>query len=251
MGMHRFFTAGPVADSGVLPLAASDLHHLRDVLRLRPGDEVELADGTAVWRVRLDSIGADVSGTRLAQTTGSPTIPRVTLAQALAKGEKMDLVVRQATELGVSRIVPFEAERSVVRLDPAKARARAERWRRIAESAAKQAHLDAVPEVSDPVGSGALSEALAGATVLVCWEDAGDAPGILSAIERAGAVEEAEVAVVVGPEGGLTPAEVAALCDAGALIVTLGPTVLRAETAGVVAAALVLAARGGLGTGCG
>ncbi len=246
MANHRFFAAGEVPDEGTMPLAPTDVHHLRDVLRLEPGDEVVIAYGGEAHLVRLTAVGVEVSGVRLGSAS-APDVPRVVLVQGIGKGEKMDTVVRQATELGVARIVPLLAERSVVRLDAAKAAARTERWRRIAAEAAKQSQRADVPAIDAPMDAGALPGALGDALVLVCWEDAADAPGIGAAIEAAGPAAEGAVAVVVGPEGGLTASEVGVLADAGATVVSLGPTVLRTETAGVVALALALAARGGLG----
>lgn len=244
---RRFFATGPLPVSGVLPLTEGDVHHIRAVLRLQPSESIEVVSTDGVWRYAVTSVGEHVSGTRVAPIAPGPAVPRVTLAQALAKGDKVDTVVRQVTELGVARIVPFVAARSVVRLDADKSAARAERWRRVAESAAKQARRADVPEVSEPVALLDLPGLLAGSVVLVCAEGAPDAPGISQTLSALAALPEGGVAVIVGPEGGFEPGEVAALTDAGAIAVSLGPTILRTETAGVVAVALALAACGGLG----
>jgi len=249
MALHRFFAIGRVPDEGALPLSADDVHHARDVLRLEPGDEIVLAHSGAACRVRLTAVGDVLSGAQVGEVT-APALPRVTLAQGLPKGDKLDMIVRQATELGVARIVPFAAERSVVRLDAAKAVSRADRWRRIAEEAAKQSQRTEVPEVLVPVASADLARALAGSAIIVCWEEATDAPGIAEALETLGvrdATPAPDVAIVIGPEGGLSRAEVDALRAAGAVTASLGGTVLRTETAGVVAPALLLHELGGLG----
>lgn len=249
MSAHRFFLVGPVLAEGALALSADDLHHLRDVLRLAPGDEiVAVAPDGAAARVRLTSVSAEGASGVVLEAVEAPRVPRVWLAQGLAKGEKMDLVVRMATELGCERIVPLMTSRSVVRLDAAKAAARVQRWQRIAEGAAKQSQLTRVPEVAPLANVGGLMDALAGAAlVLVAWEDAAGAPGVSAAIAEAALPVDAAVAAVVGPEGGFSAEEVALLVDQGAQVVSLGDTVLRTETAGVVASALALAARGGLG----
>lgn len=240
-------TEADSAEGFVLPLGESDIHHLRDVLRLDSGDEIILAgDGRAV-RVKLIAVGERVLG-RAAEELPAVRLPRVTLAQGLAKGEKMDDIVRQTTELGVFRIVPFAAERSIVRLEGSKAAARTARWRRVAAEAAKQSQRADVPHVTDIVRATGLPAALAGSLVLVCWEEAADAPGIAEAIAAAAPGTEDDVAVVIGPEGGLTADEVSSLTAAGATVCSLGETVLRTETAGVVATALALAARGALGS---
>lgn len=231
---------------GTVPLGPGAFHHLRDVLRLAAGSEIIVVHAGVAVRVRLTEVGASAEGETL-EVLPAQHLPRVTLAQGLAKGEKMDDVVRQATELGASRIVPFAAERSVVKLDAAKAAARVDRWRRVAAEAAQQSQRTDIPEVHDMVPAQALPDVLSGSTVLVCWEDAGDAEGVAAAIARVAPVPDVDVAIVVGPEGGLTRAEVSLLEAAGAVVVTLGPTVLRTETAGVVATALAIHARGGLG----
>lgn len=249
MAPHRFFAIGPVPEDGALPLSAADAHHARDVLRLEPGEEIVLAHAGAVWRVRLTEVGETLCGVRTGQIT-SAALPRVTLAQGVPKGDKLDTIVRQVTELGVARIVPFAAERSIVKLDAGKAAARAGRWRRIAEEAAKQSQRSGVPEVLAPVASAELAGVLEGSAIIVCWEEATDGPGIAEALVALGvrdAAEAPDVAIVIGPEGGLTSAEVDALLDAGAVAVSLGKTVLRTETAGVVAPALLLYELGGLG----
>ncbi len=233
-------------DAGEIPLGPSALHHLRDVLRLAAGEEIIVVAGGVASRVRLTEVGDSVTGARI-EDLPAQSLPRVTLVQGLAKGEKMDDVVRQVTELGVSRVVPFAAERSVVKLDAAKASARAERWRRIAAEAAQQSQRVDVPEIHDLVHGVRLADVLAGSVVLVCYEDATEVEGIGEALVRLAPSPEQDVAVVVGPEGGLTTQEVASLVTAGAVTVTLGSTVLRTETAGVVAAALAMYARGGLG----
>ena len=247
MTLHRFFADGPLqADDGVLPLTDADAHHLRDVLRLVAGDEIVLAHAGRAARVRLAYVGEVITG-EVVDDIAVSVPPQVTLVQGLAKGDKFDDVVRHATELGVRRFVPLAAGRSVVRLDAAKAASRVERWQRIAGEAAKQSQQSAVPVVEQVTGIADLPALLSGALVLVCWEDAPDAPGIAEAIERYALAPDAACAVVVGPEGGFTAAEVATLERAGAVAVTLGPSVLRTETAGIVASALALHARGGLG----
>ena len=153
------------------------------------------------------------------------------------------------TELGVAAFLPFSCERSVVRLDARKAAAKAERWRAIAKSAAMQSGQRAVPEVREPMALAQACELLAGATaLLVCWEEAPQTAHIADALAygmgKCGVADpvDARVGVVVGPEGGLTEREVDALlsCNPRASLVSLGPAVLRTETAGIVAPALVL-----------
>jgi 16S rRNA (uracil1498-N3)-methyltransferase len=214
-------------------------HYLRDVLRLAPGDEVEVFDGAGrAWPGRIEP-GFDALALGEAREA-RPAPPPVWLLFALAKGEKADLVVQKATELGAARVSPFAAERSVVRLEGERAGARVQRWRRIAAEAARQCGRADVPEVCAPV---TLAEALAAIPpgfVRAVFHAEGGVP--LEALPPSPAGHVA----VVGPEGGLTADELAACEGAGCVRVALGPRTLRAETAAIVAVALLQARFGDL-----
>lgn len=254
MSLHRFFLTGPLpvhdAEEPVaLPLSAGDLHHAVAVLRLAAADEIiAVAPDHAARVVRLTSVATDglegIAGPRLPVSFH----PRVTLVQGLAKGDKLDLVVEKVTEIGVEAVVPVAFSRSVVKLDAERAAKRGDRLRRIAAAAAKQAQRDFVPAVLDPLTPSELAAYLeAFDVVLVAWEDAAGAPGIGEALAAAANVRDARIAIVVGPEGGLTADEVESLRAQGAVPVSLGPTILRTETAGILSAALCVYESGGLG----
>jgi 16S rRNA (uracil1498-N3)-methyltransferase len=206
-------------------------HYLRDVLRLSAGDAVELFDGAGrSWPATLEpGWGALALGPPHPAASRGPAL---SLLFALAKGEKGDLVVQKATELGVARLAPWAAERSVVKLDDGKGRERAARWRRIAEEAARQCGRADVPEVAAPSPlAAALASVPAGHRAVVFHPGAAPLPDL-------GLEGAPGLALVVGPEGGLTGAELAACDAAGAVRASLGPRVLRAETAAIVALAL-------------
>lgn len=249
---HFFLDEQVVADEGAaefpLRLAADDLKHVR-ALRLSPGEHIAVVDAVRdYFECEITGFDAQVPLVRIAQHLDAHARPTVVLVQGLAKGDKMDTVIRHATELGVSAFLPLACERSVVRLDAKKGAAKAERWRAVAKSAAMQSGQVGAPEVAEPAGLAQVCAALAQATaVLVCWEEA---PGtarleeaLAAGLAQAGQLpEDARVAVVVGPEGGLAQREVDALlaCNPRASLVSLGPSILRTETAGIVAPALVL-----------
>ena len=237
-------------DPVALALSPADLHHAVAALRLSAGDEMTVVepDGTA-WNVRVTAIASDgLEAQRLERRTDAPPY-RITLMQGVAKGAKVDLVVEKATELNIEAVLPVLTERSVVRLDRDKVRSRGERWRRVALAAAKQSQRTTVPVVADPVPFAEAVHLLPTFdVVLVVWENAAvTGPGIGQALDEAPATPTSRVAIVVGPEGGLSAEEVYVLEAAGARAVTLGDTVLRSETAGIVAAAICTYELGGLG----
>ncbi|MEU5690522.1 16S rRNA (uracil(1498)-N(3))-methyltransferase [Actinosynnema sp. NPDC020468] len=207
--------------------------HAATVRRLRAGEELVLSDGSGdqvrcvVAEARKDSLLLDVVERR---TVPEPAV-RVVLAQALVKGDRGELAVELATEAGVDEVVPWRASRCVTRWEDGPRGAKAlERWRGTAREAAKQARRARVPVVGQPVGTPALARLAAAASVTLVLHETASA-GIASVPLPA----EGDVLLVVGPEGGITSEELAALVDAGAHAVRLGPTVLRASTAGVVA----------------
>ena len=216
-------------------------HYLRDVLRLAPGAPVELFDGRGgAWEATVaPGFGFLALGSRREDLAGGPAI---WLLFALAKGEKNELVVQKATELGVARLVPWAAERSVVKLDAGKGGERAERWGRIAVEAARQCGRADVPVVEAPVSLAAALAAVPRGHRLVVLHGPGGAP--LDALGLAGAPG---VALVVGPEGGLTGSELDACQAAGAVRGALGPRTLRAETAAIAGVAVLQAAVGDMG----
>lgn len=247
MSLHRFFVTEPVG-TGSVRIAGPDLHHLRDVLRLSGGDEIAVADTEGHQAVaRLVSVGAEQALAEVVNVLPDMFEPDVTLIQGLSRGPKMDLVMQKVTEIGVRRITPVVMKRSIVKLDPVERWERADRWRKIVAEAAKQSQRATVPTVDEPVDFAKLDEVLDGFDILlVPWEESANT-GIGEALRHAEATSASRVAVVIGPEGGMEAGEVDALMSHGAVPVTLGPTILRTETAGIVAVALASYELGGLG----
>lgn len=247
--MARLFVASSELDRSRLTLEGEAHRYLTRVLRLTPGDEVELFDGR----------GAEVTSTIAAIDARQVTLdlgerravplrltPPVTLLQGLPRAERMDLVVQKATELGAARVVPVRAARSA-----AGQQGRAERWEKIAQEAARQSGRPDWPVLE---GVTTLSEALAalvpGGLRIVPWEEAPGAQplsAILAAATGPGSAPLPAVTMLIGPEGGLTREEVDLATAAGFQIATLGPRILRTETAAIVAVALAQAALGALG----
>lgn len=211
-----------VADLDAPRLAPSDAHHLTRVLRLEAGSEVTVGDGAGRWRpARL------LGGDAVAATGGVVADPRpeppITIAFALVKGDRPELTVQKVTELGADRIVPFVADRSVVRWDAVKAARQAERLRAIARAACMQCRRTWLPELG-PLAAFAEVAALPGAALA---DRDGDAPSLTHPV------------VLVGPEGGWSPAERSSAIPR----VRLGRHVLRAETAAITSCVILSALR--------
>jgi 16S rRNA (uracil1498-N3)-methyltransferase len=238
--MRRIHVPPSRLGGGEARLEPAEIHYLRDVLRLEDGAAVEVFDGEGgSWEGTLVAGGAVRLGAR---REAPPPRARVQLAFALARGERADLVVQKATELGVARLSPFEARRSVVRLDAERAADRARRWRRIAEEASRQCGRADVPQVDAPAPfAQVLSAALADTPKLLLYEGGGEP--LSRAVERGAPAHLA----IIGPEGGFAPDEVDAAIAAGARLVTLGPRTLRFETAAIVVVALLQHLAGDLG----
>ena len=241
--MRRFTLQPDQLAGGRVTFDADESRHLSRVLRLRPGDTVIASDGAGRdYTVRLEAVGDAARGTVIAEADGVPESPlAITLVQGVPKGDKMEAIVRAATELGVTRFRPALCERTIVRLEPARWRDRARRWQRVAREAAKQSGRAVVPEVELPRP---LAECLGTAAdlTLCLWEGGGEPLGTL----LGGAATARSATVVVGPEGGLALAEVEVARAAGSRIVTLGHRILRTETAGPAIVAILQSRLGDL-----
>jgi 16S rRNA (uracil1498-N3)-methyltransferase len=231
-------------------LDPDETRHLARVLRLGPGDLVVVADGRGCdYTVRVESVADTATGTILGVRPNRAESPlTLTLLQGIPKGDKMEAIVRAATELGVHRIWPAITARTVVRLEPSRWRDRARRWQRVAREATKQCGRARVPEIEAPQPLEAwLARVPAEGALRHCgWE--GPAPP-LAAVVAGLPGPPAEVAVLVGPEGGLAREEVEAARRLGWRPVSLGPRILRTETAGLALLAILQFRFGDLGAG--
>lgn len=226
-------------------LEGERLRHVRTVLRLRAGDELEVTDGAgAEYRVRLERLDRErASAAVLARAQPARESPlRTVLAQAVPKGDKFSLVLEKAVELGVSAVVPVVSDRTV-RAGGGKAAALA-RWRRVIEAATAQSGRVRLPELHAPRTFGELLEdgSLPGLRLLL-WEEA--VRGMRETLQ--GLASPREVLLAVGPEGGFSGAEAGRAQLAGFLAVRMGPRILRAETAGLAALAALQHRWGDLG----
>lgn len=217
--------------------------YLARVLRLRVGDTLVVFDGEGrEWDATI--VRSQDEETWIQLSNGRQTAARgttLTLLQALPKADRMEFVVQKATELGVDQIVPVLTSRVVVRLDPDKAAARQQRWQKIAQEAARQCGRADVPRVHAPR---TLADALGNLPPgkrLAAWEDAHGQP-LLACVNP----NDEHLQILIGPEGGLSRDEIARAEALGFVPVTLGPRILRTETAALVALTLAKAGTGGL-----
>ena len=244
---RRRFYAGPEAflpTPGQVTLSEEESRHLRDVLRLRAGDEAYVFDGEGrEFACVVADAGGRRGGARLeVRGSAEPPSPEsaldLTLAAALLKGEKFDLVVQKATELGAARVVPVLTRRADVRLrDERDASKRVERWRRLALEAAKQSGRARVPSIAEPQEFAAHAAAPGGGLLRVMFAERGG--GGLDALRAAADSPPPAVSALVGPEGGWDDEEIGLARARGWAVVTLGGRTLRAETAAITVCALL------------
>lgn len=227
MSTPRFYISTPLTAHSRLDLPEAPAHHAARVLRLRVGDAVVLFDGrggefaATIAAIGKHAVSVDV-GAHHAVERESPV--DVTLVQAISSGDRMDLTVQKAVELGVARIVPVESERCVVRLKGERAEKRVAHWQQIAIGACEQCGRNRVPGIM-PIAT--LDAWLAVASAAQRWQLAPGAAKPWREMPR----PDRPIEILVGPEGGLTDAEIAAATRAGFEPVRLGPRVLRTETA--------------------
>ncbi len=240
--MYHFFVTPGQIEGDICRITGQDVNHIRNVLRMEPGEKITVRDGISrCYLCELDTVGAQEVLARILETDeDSSELPgRICLFQGLPKGDKMELIIQKAAELGAHEIVPVATRRSVVKLDAKKAEAKGKRWNAIAESAAKQCGRGVIPEVK-PVMT--FREALAYAEGFDCRlipyelaENMAETKRIIGEL-RPGM----GIGIFIGPEGGFDTDEVAAARESGAHAITLGRRILRTETAGLAVLSVLM-----------
>ncbi len=246
--MYRFFVDPEDIGEKEITIRGENVNHIRNALRMRPGEQLLLCTGQDAVEYRCEIISLDPQEVRTkilwAEETGAELPSRLVLFQGLPKSDKLELVIQKAVELGVYAIVPVATARSVVKLDGKKAEAKLARWNAIAESAAKQSKRLIIPQVLPLMRFDKALDLLEPMDVkLIPYERASDMENTRKVL---GAVRPGQsVGIVIGPEGGLEESEVEAARARGAEPITLGRRILRTETAGLaVLAALMFALEG-------
>jgi len=246
MRITRVFLAGPLSSGRQVALSDSAHQHLTRALRLDVGAELQVFDGEGgEWRARLASIGKRGSEVELLDpVTAQPESPlRVTMGQALARGEKMDLVLQKATELGVARIAPLITERSEVKLDGDRVERRLAHWQGVLAHACEQCGRARLPQLAEPQRIEQWAERIE-APIRLFLDPVGE--WRLADLATQLQADGNDVAIAVGPEGGFGERDLQVLAATGFRGLRLGPRVLRTETAGLAALAALQAVAGDL-----
>lgn len=241
--MTRFFIRPDQIASGLVSLDSDDAHHLRVVLHAQPGQKIAVLDGSGQeWAATLTEMGKTQAIARLGEPFYPKTEPtvQITVAQALPKvAEKMEQVLQRGTEIGASGFWAFSSERSLTHLTGERHEKRLGRWNAIIKTAAEQSHRAVLPTLQV---SGGYSEVLAAAKnydlTLLAYEEEQERTLSLALAESSQTLEK--ILIIIGPESGITPHEAAASRKAGVQTVSLGPRILRTETAAMVMTAQIL-----------
>ena len=236
--MHRFYLAPEDWHPDALVLTGTEAHHCRNVLRLEPADRVVLFNGQGreITAEILSSDTAAIHLRKLHQAQTSPLRCRITLGQAIPKGKNMDLIVQKAVEIGAAEIAPILSDRTVIRLDDESVALRQAKWQAIAIEAAKQCGQNWLPQVHAPCSlSQFFKEHRRFDLQLIgsLQSDAVHLKKILAEYAAEHGDRPASVLMLVGPEGDFTPAELSLARSQGCRPITLGPIVLRVETASI------------------
>lgn len=245
--MSRFFVSMEAVDtsSGRIMITGEDVKHIRSVLRSMPGDALELSDGVGVdYDVTIEAVEKDNITTKIVCAKPNKTEPpvHITLFQGIPKADKMEYIIQKCIELGVKRIVPVLTARTVVKFDNARdAAVKTTRWRRIALEAAKQCDRGIVPVVEEPVRFDEALKLAEGCDLRLLPYEEEAAGNLRQQLSKQGQSEGAQrLAIFIGSEGGFAAAEVQKAVEGGFKSVTLGPRILRTETAGIAVMAIIM-----------
>ena len=239
--MRRFFIEESKIADPIIIITGSDAAHIKKVLRMEPGDRIGLFDGSGFeYEARIENLfsgSVEVSITkRFLSALESPV--QITVAQALLKDKKMDILARQLTEIGITKLIPFTAVRSVPRPDKKKLSARRKRWEKIAIEALKQCGRGHVTEIGETVTFNDVIKVDDECDLkIVFWEN--ESKPVSDVVQQVHDRHYRKILAVLGPEGGFTEREIEDARACGFVTASLGPRILRAETAAIVACTIL------------
>lgn len=240
--MYRFFVEPSQVEEHTIRIQGSDVNHIKNVLRMKTGEEILISSGDNLeYACYIEEMGTEevLAHVMYVQEAGYELSSRIYLFQGLPKGDKMELIIQKAVELGVHEVIPVATRRAVVKLDGKKEENKIRRWQAIAESAAKQSKRMYVPEVRHVMRfSEAVEHAKELDVVLLPYELAKDMKETKKIIDQ---IEPGQsIGIFIGPEGGFDEEEVRMAADMGARAITLGKRILRTETAGLTVLSVLM-----------
>ena len=237
--MYQFFIENENVSDGFVTIEGSDVNHMKNVLRMKPGERIRVStrDGRGYFCEVTELTDIFVRADILEQDEGTELPCKIYLFQGLPKSDKMELIIQKAVELGVYEVIPVAMKNCVMKLDEKKAKSKITRWQAIAESAAKQSKRSLIPKIHMPVTYKEAAAMAAEMDVrLVPYENERGMAATKEAVEQ---IKKGQsIAVFIGPEGGFAPEEIALVQDQMNLI-SLGKRILRTETAGLAALAIL------------
>lgn len=245
--MHRFFIDDNQIVDDKIYIKGNDVKHIKDVLRLRVNDIIEVSCNGITYTCELEEISKDMVITKIkhSKVGENESSVEIVLYQGLSKGNKMEIIFQKGTEIGIRHFYPVATHRSVVKIkDIKKEQSKVERWNLIVEEAAKQSKRDNVPVVNGIINFDEMIELLKDeVNIIVPYED----EKVITIREGLDNIEEGKINIIIGPEGGFEPIEIQRLKEINSKVVTLGPRILRTETAGLVTSTIVLYEVGNIG----
>ena len=245
--MSKFFVNDENIENNIINITGQDFNHIKNVLRLKVGDNIIVSNGkeiefdTKIVNFTNNSVEAEILNQH--STQNEPSV-KITLFQGLPKSDRMELIIQKAVEIGIYQIVPVLTERVVVKVDEKNAKKKTERWEKIAEQASKQSGRNIIPEVSTPIAYKDAIRMLETYDLIVIFyekEQNKTLKELLNNLDK----KPNNIAIFIGPEGGFSESEIELVKQFN--LATLGPRILRTETAGLISTAVILYHMGDLG----
>lgn len=232
--MQRYFIEGKVPENQIAAITGDDAKHIAKVMRQQIGDELIIVMDKTAFLARITSVDFDVEVKLEQKINGNVEMPKkVTIACGLPKGDKLELIAQKSTELGMHALIPFAAERSIVKWDASKSGKKIVRLQKIVKEAAEQSHRTHLPEIHNIHSFKQLVTAASGYdTIIVAYEEearSGNRTRFADVLKTL--YDKSTILIIFGPEGGISETEVSRLKEIGALFTSLGPRILRTETA--------------------
>lgn len=245
--MYQFFVQPSQIQGNKVIITGKDVNHIKNVLRMKPGEEISVKNGCddKEYRCGIEELGENeiICQLRFIKEEGLELPSKIYLFQGLPKGDKMELIIQKAVELGVHEVIPVASKRAVVKLDERKAKSKVLRWQGIAEAAAKQSKRGIIPQVHDVMSFAQAADYSRRAQVRLIPYELAEESG--QGMEKTKSIISSlrpgeDVAVFIGPEGGFDQEEIETAIDKGLIPITLGKRILRTETAGMAVLAIIM-----------